>query len=664
MNTQLIVAFISLVFFASVANAQKAVWEPVPQSEIQMSGPQVDPAADAEVLFWQVYLVDNFSRWKWQTVINHHLRIKIFTERGRELNAKVDIPYGDYLGNSARVAIRDISARTIKPDGSVIEVNPADIFDRDIVKTNGFKRKAKSFAVPGIAVGAIVEYKWKETREDTFNYSRIVLAREIPVQYVKYYIKPANIPLGMRLHSSNTNGRFVKESDGFYSTTLTNVPAVLEEPRMPSEYNVLPWVLMFYDNDDIKQTPAQYWRDRGRRSFESHKAILSPNSEIRAAAAQAIGNANDSNEKIRRVIDFLRRNIRDINDDAAGFTPDDRENFKENKKVEDALKRKVGTWHDISLLFGSMLVSIGFDARFANVATKFDARFDRNLTNDYFIRTEIVAVKTESGWKFFDLSGRHLQFGMISSSVEGESVLISDEREPFWETIPVSPANDSNEKRFADLTLEANGDISGSIQIEYTGHLAAYYREFYDEDSVQEREKYFEEFVKRQIGDTAQTTNMIFENLREPDRPLILKFMLKMPAYAERTGKRLFVRPNVFKRNSRPMFTSAKRSYDIQFNYAWSEDDEVRLTIPAGFAAESLETPKRVADDKSAAFLESKLSSPGARRLVYQRKFTFGKPGGLLFWDFNYGGIKYLFDAVHNADSFSVVLREEASAVQ
>jgi hypothetical protein len=164
------------------------------------------------------------------------------------------------------VLIKDIFERTIKPDGTIVELKPEDVFERDIIKGNGVKLKAKSFAVPAIETGAIIEYRWKEIREDTYNYTRIELAREIPVQFVKYYIRPAKVPVGMRLHSFNTSGNFVQEDGGFYSTTMKNVPAFREEPRMRSEYDIKPWS---EEDEIIFELPAGY----SLESADSPKAI-------------------------------------------------------------------------------------------------------------------------------------------------------------------------------------------------------------------------------------------------------------------------------------------------------------------------------------------------------------------------------------------------------
>jgi hypothetical protein len=57
------------------------------------------------------------------------------------------------------VKIKDLVARVVKPDGSTIEISEKDVFEREIVKTSGTKVKAKSFVVPGIAAGVVVEYR-------------------------------------------------------------------------------------------------------------------------------------------------------------------------------------------------------------------------------------------------------------------------------------------------------------------------------------------------------------------------------------------------------------------------------------------------------------------------------------------------------------------------
>jgi hypothetical protein len=656
----LFILFLSSGAFAAGGDEQ---WRPVTTEQLQMKTPKVEPDADAEAIFWEVSVADDFvPRAGFKTVLNHYLRVKIFTERGRESNSKVDIPFGKIPDLGVNVSIMDIAARTIKPDGTIIELKPSEIFERELVKSSGVKLKAKSFAVPGIETGAIVEYRWKEVRTDSLSYYvRLNLAREIPVQFVKYSIRPymsSNFPYGMRIHSFNMQNRFSKDEDGFYSTTMTDIKAFREEAKMPSEYEVKPWILVYYADDD-EVAPDKYWKARGKNTFELHKQMLKPTDDIRQAAVQAVGGATEAEEKIRRVFDFCRANIKNIDDDASGMTTDAREKFKENRTTSDTLKKRAGRWHDIDMVFGAMLSAIGFDVRVANVALRSDAPFNSDMSNDYFVQTENIVVKVGNEWKFFDLSNTYLPYGMVYWSEEGQKALISDANEPFWTTVPVSAPENSKEKRTARLRLKEDGSLEGDVRIEYTGHLADYHKEFNDDDSPAEREKTLAEMVKKNILATAEISAISIENVQDPDKPFVYSFKINIPAYAERTGKRLFLRPNIFERSTNALFLTSARKYDVSFEYPWSEEDDISIELPAGFSIESAENPRAVRDEKGGSAHETEISlSDDKKTLSYRRSFSFGKNGRMVFPVTAYPFLKQLFETFHNADAHIVSFRQ------
>ena len=96
-------------------------WRPVTQEELQMKTGKVEPDADAEAIFWEVRVVDEYTpRAGFRTVLNHYLRIKIFTEHGRNLNSTVDIWFGKIPDLGVNVAIKDIAARSIRDRKSVV----------------------------------------------------------------------------------------------------------------------------------------------------------------------------------------------------------------------------------------------------------------------------------------------------------------------------------------------------------------------------------------------------------------------------------------------------------------------------------------------------------------------------------------------------------------
>src|SRR5947209_1452550 len=63
-------------------------WRPVDPAELALKTPVVERDADAEALLWEVRVDDSDVS---DLVFNNYIRIKIFTERGRESQSKIDI---------------------------------------------------------------------------------------------------------------------------------------------------------------------------------------------------------------------------------------------------------------------------------------------------------------------------------------------------------------------------------------------------------------------------------------------------------------------------------------------------------------------------------------------------------------------------------------------
>ena len=210
----LLTAVCAALWAAALAAASSDEWRPIDPAELAMKTSLVEKDADAEAIFWEVHLADEVDGGTPRTVLTQYIRIKILSERGRESQSKIDIPY---LKNWS---IKDIAARTIKPNGTIVELKKEDVFDRTVVKASGVKRRAKSFAMPEVEAGSIIEYRWKEVRNDRLaNYIRLPFQREIPVESIKYFIKPLTLegfPYGMRVRTFHGTGApFTKEKDGF-----------------------------------------------------------------------------------------------------------------------------------------------------------------------------------------------------------------------------------------------------------------------------------------------------------------------------------------------------------------------------------------------------------------------------------------------------------------
>ncbi|HKO42819.1 MAG TPA: DUF3857 domain-containing protein [Pyrinomonadaceae bacterium] len=632
-------------------------WRPIDPADMALKSPVVEKDADAEAIIWEVRVADGMEGAIPQTVFSHYVRIKIFTERGRESQSKIDIPY---LSNWS---IRDIAARTIKPDGTVAEIRKEDILERVIEKDGGRKIKAKSFAMKGVEPGAIIEYRWKEIRKDRLaNYIRLDFQRDVPTQTVKYYLKPLSLPgftYGMRAQTFHANANpFVREKDGYYSTSMTNVPAFREEPRMPPHASIRPWMLVFY-SEDRNLTPEQFWKTFGKEQFEKNKGRMKVNDEVKQAAAAAIGDATEPEQKIQRLFEFCRSKIKNVNDDASGMTSEEREKIKENKSPSDTLKRGMGTGYDIDMLFAALAIAAGFDARIVNLADRSDILFDKRFPDDYFIQTFDIAVKVGNEWRFYDPASTYVPYGMLRWQEESQEALLSDPKEPVWVTTPLSTPDKSKLKRTAKLRLSEDGTLEGDVSVEYHGHLGVEKKEWEDEESPAEREETLRKSVKARLS-TAELAEIKIENVTDPIKPYTYKYQITVPGYAQRTGKRLFLQPSFFQYGVGPLFTTSTRRHEVYFNYPWSEEDEVTVELPEGFSLDNAESPAPFSAGAISEYKPSVSVTKDGRKLIYKRKFYFGGGGSILFPVQSYGQLKIYFDQLHKHDNHIITLKQGA----
>jgi len=622
-------------------------WKPIEPALLALKAPVVEPDADAEAIFWDVQV--DFSPGR--TVFSNYVRIKIFTEHGKELRGKIELSY------SSKNKIEDIAGRTIKADGTIIELKNEAIFESTLIKLRRVKINAKTFAMPGVEPGAIIEYRWREVRHDTSGYfARLNFQRDIPIQVVKYTLKTSSDKfMGFRTRAFNmANTPMTAEKDKRFSYSMTNVHAFHDEPHMPPEDQVRSWMLAYYE-------PPLYGTNLIRIVYDDYKSKMKVNDDIRRAAQAAIGDASTPDQKLERLFQFCRTKVKNINADASGLTGDDLGKLKENKTAADTLKRGMGTGADIDLLFASLATAAGFEARVAHLADRSDIFFSPNqfevLLNLYFMRSYNIAVRSGDGWRFYDPASQYVPLGMLRWQEEGGMAMIVDPVLPLLAKTPVSLPQKSVQKRTAALRLGEDGVIEGDVRIEYTGHFAVEKKEENDDESAEQREKSLRDSFKEQMS-TAELSDIKIENVTDPDKPFIYAFHVRVPGYAQRTGKRLFLQPAFFQRGIAAMFPAGTRQHPIYLHYPWKEEDTISITLPKGFDLDNADRPGPLKAGDVADYKVSIGVTAKHDELRFKRTFSFS---GLVFPVSNYSTLKQVFDSIHERDNHTITLKQAAA---
>ena len=632
----------------SSASAGGEEWRPVDPADLALKAAVVEPNADAEAIFWDIRIDDGGEN---DLVLNHYVRIKIFTERGRDQYSKVDIPF------LPGVKVKDVAARTIKPDGSILELLKDDIIEKTVVKVSGLKLRTKTFAFPGIEPGAIIEYKWKEVRSNSSaNNMRLQFQRDIPVQSVTYRIKPAkDISWDVRPFNMD-RFNFQREKNGFDVTTVNRMPAFREEPMMPPEDSVRSWALVRYHGFFSFLAGYSF---QAAQTFYAFQPYMKVDNDIKKKAAEIAAEATGE-DKIMKLFEFCRANIRNTDDKNAGFSDEELEKLKENKKPSDTLKRGVGTGGDINLLFAALVNAAGFEARVALLPDRGRRFFDRDVLVPGALRPASIAVRFGDTWKYFDLGSKYVTPPMLPWQEEGVDGLIAAENTE-WVRTPMTSSDKSKEKRTAKLSLDEDGTLEGDVTIEYTGHLGVERKLLNDDDSPVQREENLKEAVKGRMS-SAELSNIVIENVTDPVKPFIYKYHVRVPGYAQRTGKRLFFQPGYFHKGINALFSAGTRHYPIYFHFPWSEEDQIEISLPKGYALDNADRPGPLTAGDICKHEINMGVTQDQRTLIYKRKFFFGGHDSILFPVTTYDQIKRLFDEINRADNHMITLKQTAAS--
>ena len=171
---------------------------PVSSDELKTTSEPLAPGAPAIILYRQVDRDDNGQT----SHEDNYLRIKILTEEGRKY-ANVEIPF---LKKAEDVV--EVRGRTIRPDGSIADFD-GKVYEKELVKGKvqgrAFKYLAKTFTLPDVQVGGIIEYSYTMNFAEYMLFdSHWILSDDLFTKKAQFSLKPYshNYPVAFSLRYS------------------------------------------------------------------------------------------------------------------------------------------------------------------------------------------------------------------------------------------------------------------------------------------------------------------------------------------------------------------------------------------------------------------------------------------------------------------------------
>lgn len=575
-----------LSLFASPCLLSAQFQQPT-SDELKMTDDPKAPGA-AAVYLYREETADDMLHYQ-----TFYERIKILTEKGKE-RATIHVPYvrGDFK-------VTDIKGRTIHADGTVIPLTtkPSDLMD---FKTKGLQVNQMVFTLPSAEVGSILEYRLELHYDDDIVFSpQWEVQQPFFVHKAHYHYVPLFSGSSRYVHDDHervldrltwvTVGfpqeSVVQDAQKRFSVDLTDIPAIPGDDWMPP-LNTLKWKCDFYYT--YAHSAGDFWDSEGKSWAKNAEHFTNPSNQLKQAVAQIVAPSDTEEQKARKIYAAVMKLDNTRFSRTKSEAERKAEKLKPIKGAEDVWKQQSGSDDDMALLFVALGRAAGLKVWPMEVVDRSRAFLDvRNLRSGQL--DDYIAV-VELGGKdiFLDPGQKMCPFGLLSwKHTMASGFRLSDKGATIAST-PPSPYQNALVERNADLTVDANGGVDGSIRYVMTGPEALRWRQLALQNDTDEVKKQFNESIRSDMPDGVEVDFDHFLALDDYESNLM--GVVKVSGnIATATGKHFFLPGLFFESHARhPFVAQDKRIVPIDVHYASTVQDEVVYHLPTGFSVESL----------------------------------------------------------------------------
>ena len=620
-------------------------FQPVSPEELKMTSEPQAPGAPAIVLFRQVDRDD-------RGISSHeddYVRVKILTEEGRKY-ADVELAYDRDLMN-----VTGIKARTIRPDGTIVNFE-GKAFDKTIAKAKGVKYLAKTFTLPDVQVGSIIEYSYSlDFAEYSAPFSHWILSNELFTKSAKFSLKPYagenwSIRWTWQFLPTGTNPP-KQGNDSVIRLETSNIPAFKTEDYMPPENELKSRVDFIYSTEYIKEQD-KYWESVGKKWNSTVESFINKRKAMEEAVAQIVSPSDSPEVKLQKIYERVQQFRNTSYEVEKTEKEQKREKQKQAENVEQLWKAGYGNGTALTWLFLALSRAAGFQAYGAWVSDRNNYFFRKETMDGNRLDANVVVVQLNGKNLYFDPGAKFTPFGLLPWTETGVQGLMLDKDGGKWILTTLPESKVSQITRTADLKLvPETGSLEGKLTVTYTGLEAMSRRVEERNEDETARKKYLEEEVKEYIPVAVDVELTKNPNWASSSNSLVAEFDVKIPGWVSGAGRRALLPVGLFGASEKHLFDHAERVHPIYFQFPSQKVDDITVELPPGWKIATL--PQEQSADGKVITYSSKESSEN-NKLHLSRKLDINV---LLLQQTVYGALRNLFMSVRTGDEQQVVLQ-------
>ncbi|TAD83167.1 MAG: DUF3857 domain-containing protein [Bacteroidetes bacterium] len=434
------------------------------------------------------------------------------------------------------------------------------------------------------------------------------------------------------------------EKEDAYHWEIDHYKPLQKEPYAPSWYELTPtvivapskFVLQGYEGD------MNSWESFGKFRLKLNAGRDELPQKVKQEVQEVVNQYNTPREKAIAIYKYLQQNTRYISVQMGigGWQPFDAKYVAE---------KKYGDCKALSNYMTALLKSVDIPSYYAVIKAGPENNnkwFLPDFTNNSFNHI-IVCVPLNNDTLWLECTDQNQYPGYMGDFTDNRyAFLITPEGGKLAKT-PRYGLNENLQTRRIDAKLAPDGALNMTINTLYQAQ-----QQDWAHGMIKALSKEKVTDVLKQSLDLPNYELLHFDYKTGYERLPIVNEALDISAlnYAQVSGKRIFVTPNIMSRSRFRPTTDSTRAYSIKFEAEYRETDTVNIALPEGYKPESM--PKDV--DIKSAFGNYKASVKIVdNKLVYTRlleKLAGTHPPSA------YPDLVAFWDKVHKADRAKVVM--------
>jgi hypothetical protein len=665
------IAFTTLLALPFPAAAEEATYErfrPVGRADWSVTAPDSTHRSHVLVLYSGAR-IDERDIESFKGTLSVYERVRILDAQGIEERRSFRIPF--WKGYK----IRRLFARTVKPDGTIIEVPRKEIREMTILESDEVSVRSKNFAWKAVEAGDILEYyctleysgwdpppiplqqehfvkevevEWR-FRPDLASHAETISERELLT------FAPAWVVTHPSVAHAEVEQLPSPENVELIRLTARDVPPFESEAYMPTEDEVASRLLLHYQWP-LRERRTPYWEKAAKEMGEETDEFLDDRKTLDrflgGLSQQPRGIQSDADTCIR----LIHQRLKNLDRLRAGEGEGDEER-EEGVMLHEGIKTGAMDELGLTRLFVGLMRRLGHPATVLWGSSRVQGRLLPEWHSP--LQLDFVGAAVQDGEELrFCFPARRLA-GSTTIPWEwlGCQVLLEqpdDAKPPIrFPTLTATPIGEPEDNRIqitAELRLDEEGRLTGRFQ----GTLDCQ-AELSFMEALEEKSKKDALAALHQHFLPEERCEALDETFTHDGLTASYACSLVVDGWVERTGTRRFVVLGAVGPSTAHL-PEGPRRHPVHFRYPYRAQAQIDLVVPPGLVVESLPEHASHADD-ALEYQESYLQSERRVRLIRSQALLY-----CMYKPHASPVLSQSFEAMNEARSRPIVLVEAGAS--